>query len=85
VKPPPPQIEYSHHQATAEDSQSAARKVEDSQSKAAVGVVGAEPEEKGACGWSKPRINLEIYGGDEGGVRTTTRLYQTVSDTPGPY
>lgn len=84
VKPPPPQVEYSLQQVTAEDSQSAARRVEDSQSKAAVGVAGAEPEEEGACGWLRPRINLEIDGG-EGRVRTTTRLYQTVSDTPGPY
>ncbi|KAG7280860.1 hypothetical protein CRUP_010842 [Coryphaenoides rupestris] len=67
VKPLPPQVEDSHHQVTSDDSQSAARRVEDSQSEAAVGVAGAEPEEEGACGWSKPRINLELCGGDEGG------------------
>ncbi|CAL8253087.1 unnamed protein product [Arctogadus glacialis] len=58
---PSPQI------VTAEDSQLAASKVEDSQSEAAVGVAGAELEEEGACGWSKPPANLGLSCGDGGG------------------
>ena len=84
VKPSPQVV-------TAEDSQLAASKVEDSQSEAAVGVAGAEPEEEGACGWSKPPANLELIScGDGGGVSTTTRLpqqtrmYQTLPDYTRP-
>uniref|UniRef100_A0A8C5ANC5 UBP-type domain-containing protein n=1 Tax=Gadus morhua TaxID=8049 RepID=A0A8C5ANC5_GADMO len=60
VKPSPQVV-------TAEDNQLAASKVEDSQSEAAVGVAGAEPEEEGACGWSKPPANLELISCGDGG------------------
>ena len=72
------EVKMQPHRVTAEDSQSAASRVEDSQLEAVVGVPGAKPEEEGACGWSKPPVNLELCCGDEGGVRTTTRLNQTV-------
>ena len=70
------EVKPSPQRGTAEDSQLPASRVEDSQSGAAVGVAGAEPEEEGACGWSKPPVNLGISCGDLGGVRTTTRLYR---------
>ena len=69
VKPSPQRV-------TSEDSQLAASKVKDSQSEATVGVAGVEPEEEGACGWSKPPVNLELSCGDGEEVRTTDSLYR---------
>ncbi|CAL8324506.1 unnamed protein product [Merluccius merluccius] len=61
------EVKMQPHRVTAEDSQSAASRVEDSQLEAAVGVPGAMSEEEGACGWSKSSVNLELCCGDEGG------------------
>ncbi|CAL8237979.1 unnamed protein product [Merluccius merluccius] len=54
------EVKMQPHRVTAEDSQSAASRVEDSQLEAAVGVPGAMSEEEGACGWSKSSVNLEL-------------------------